>query len=555
MRRKLAFCIALGTVTGIFQMLGMLLELMEQNGGIDREKLIPIGLTGLLWIAATACVCLLCRNLLCRLVRSGKPAGKAWKNPFVYQAVIMLCWLPCYVAYFPAIYSYDGEPQLIQYTTHAFDNHHPILHTLLLGWCYDLGIFLQNSLKISLDGMAVYSFLQMLALSGAFAYGIVFFVRRGSNRIIPVLLTLWFGLFPVHPLMAVSTTKDTLYTAFLTVFFFLLTDILLAGNPHEGKKEAALFAAALLMMLFRKNGVYLAAGVAVFLLIATAFCAWKKRAGQKRYGRLLGLMVCCIVAFQICDSGLMAATHGKQGEAAEALSIPIQQLARTFKSNQDTLSEEELEALYAYIPKDGLDNYRPYISDGVKQYFQNDKFAEDPAGFVKIWFRLLLRYPGSYATAFLYHTMGSWYPSDVSHSLVYQNWWRDRTGYFITDAVPVFAGDFVKKENLLPTVRDLYERIATDCVHQKFLLTKLLFSPALYCLSTVFLILALFFKKNWRMLIPCAAIFVNLLTVIAGPCILVRYVYPFMVFVPFLALFPAWPGPFCRESAPEQKRA
>lgn len=546
MRKKLILCIAAGIVTGGFEMLGMLLELMEQGSMISRENLFHIGITGLLWSAATAFLCFFFWKAACWLVRSGKPAGKIWKNPFLYQGVILLCWLPCYLAYFPAIYSYDGEPQLIQYTTHAFDNHHPILHTLLLGWCYDLGQFLQNGPGILLDGMAVYSFLQMAVLSGAFAYGIAFFVRHGSNRIVPVLLTLWFGLFPVHPLMAVSTTKDTLYTAFLTIFFFLLTDIILEEELYKRGKGLALFAAALLMMLFRKNGVYLAAGVAVFLLIATAFCAWKRSGHQKWYGRLFLLVLSSIVFFKICDSGLMMATHAKQGEAAEALSIPIQQLARTFKSNQDSFSQEELDALYVYIPKDGLDNYRPYISDGVKQYFQNDRFAEDPAGFVRIWARLLIHYPGSYAAAFLYHTMGSWYPSDVSHSMVYQNWWRDRTGYFITDAIPVFAGDFVKKENLLPAVRKLYEKIATDCVHQRFLPTKLLFSPALYCLSTVFLILALLIKKRRRMMIPCAAILVNLMTVIAGPCILVRYVYPFMVFVPFLTVLLAWKNRFCR---------
>lgn len=541
MRKKLTLCIAAGFVVGCFEMLGMLLGLMEQGTGIGWEKLFPIGMAGLLWSAATAFLCFFFWKAACRLVRSGKPAGKAWQNPLVYQAVILLCWLPCYLAYFPAIYSYDGEPQLIQYTTHAFDNHHPILHTLLLGWCYDLGQFLQKGPGILLDGMAVYSLLQMVVLAGAFAYGITFFVRRGSSRIVPVLLTLWFGLFPVHPLMAVSTTKDTLYTAFLTVFFFLMTDLLLAEKRQKRTKEPALFVAALLMMLFRKNGVYLAAGVAVILLAAAVFGAWKRNGSQRLYGKLFVLVFCSILAFKICDSGLMMATNAKQGEAAEALSIPIQQLARTFKSNQDSFAQEELDALYAYIPKDGLDNYRPYISDGVKQYFQNDKFAEDPAGFVKIWARLFMRYPGSYATAFLYHTMGSWYLTDVSHTMVYQNWWRDRTGYFITDAIPVFAGDFVKKENLLPAVRALYEKIATDCVHQKFLPAKLLFSPALYCLLTVFLFFALLLKKRRRLLIPCAAIFMNLLTVIAGPCILVRYVYPFMVFVPFLVIFLAWP--------------
>ena len=168
--------------------------------------------------------------------------------------------------------------------------------------------------------------------------------------------------------------------------------------------------------------------------------------------------------------------------------------------------------------------------------FNNEEFARDPAGFVRIWLSLLVKYPGSYGTAFLYHTMGSWYLTDTSHCMVYKDWWRDRTGYFITDAVPVFAGDFVRKENLCPRVRDFYEAIATDCIHQRFLPLRILFSPAFFCFCTAFCCLGLCLRRHSLYWIPALAVLLYLATVVAGPCILVRYIYPFMVLLPFLAV-------------------
>lgn len=547
MKKKYVLCGFAGIVTALCQTLGMILVQMQNGNRITSRMLLQDGENGFLWGTAAFLGFLLFGRAAGKLFAPCREEKRILLNPLVYQAILFVAWLPCYLAYFPAIYSYDGEPQLIQYTTHAFDNHHPILHTLILGWCYDLGQLLQH-IGVSLDGMAVYAFLQMLLLSAAFAHGISFLAKRYAKRSVLIFVTAWFALFPVYPLMAVSTTKDTFFGAYFTFFFIDLADVMLEGKMAGKRQAVFLFLEALCMMLFRKNGIYMMAGLAFFLFAFWGSSCIKKREHNKLYSALLLVTVMSMLGFMCCDKALMKATNAVPGEAAEALSIPLQQLARTYKSNQDTLCEEDLEALFSYIPADGLNNYRPYISDGVKQYFDNDAFAKDPLGFFKIWGKLFVKYPGSCVTAFLYHTMGSWYPSDVSHSMVYQNWWRDRIGYFITDAIPVFAGDFVEKENLWPQVRSLYEKIATDCVHQRFILTALLFAPYPYCFGTVLAAVSLLAKKRHRLFLCAVPVLVNLLTVIAGPCILVRYIYPFMALLPFLIAFVYWPDSlFTRE--------
>ena len=49
--------------------------------------------------------------------------------------VILACWLPVWLAYYPGLWNYDPW-QAEQVITGVYSKHHPLLHTLLLGNCY-----------------------------------------------------------------------------------------------------------------------------------------------------------------------------------------------------------------------------------------------------------------------------------------------------------------------------------------------------------------------------------------------------------------------------------
>ena len=544
-----------GICTFAGESLGLLLMQLRSGAAGSGLKTLLINdiAAGLVCGAGAVIAILLIRLVLLRL-----PAGRAPACPCVRRAcflIILLSWVPCWLAYYPAIYSYDGEPQLIQYLSGAFDNHHPILHTLIMGWCYDLGRFLNTGLSIPVDGMAFYALAQMLLLAWSFACAVQTLKNVGASRRGVVLLTAWFALFPVHPLMAVSTTKDTFFTAFFILFFVRLCQLVLPAFHQQDDEHTPgamsctvllLAADALGMMLMRKNGLYVMAGEWVVIAFFTVLDAIRKKhlssasddqkpapqPGMPAAPAVLAAIAASVLLFLLCDQALMRITGAVQGESAEALSIPLQQIARTYKSNSDSLTPEDMEQITQYVSVTGLNNYRPFISDAVKQNFDNSAFARNPAGFLLIWAKLLARYPGSCGMAFLYHTMGAWYPGDVSHTLVYLDWWRDRTGYLITDATPVFALGYVKKENLLPGVRFLYEQIATACVHQRFWFTKVLFSPWLFLFGTVLAVFsAVTGRCRWKLVI-LAPLLVNYLMVLAGPCVIIRYVYPFMCILP-----------------------
>lgn len=548
-KKVVVFCLVIGIITGFFEFAGLVLD--ELPNGITRQVILK---DVLYFFLCSVFFFLLYyfRDIIMKALCFGRqkisdsPLSRLSSTDILTNRIAVFCfifilWIPCFLAYFPAIYSYDAEPQLIQYTMHQFDNHHPIFHTLILGWCYDLG----RMLKV--DGMAFYSIIQMILLDVSFTEVVITMRRKGVRKLFCAVILIYFAVFPVHPLMAISTTKDTPFTAFIILTVVLLWRIM---TSHEGqtnmllpaehahmtlRTELTLMSLSMMgMMLFRRNGVHIAGGVVIASILSHALNS--KKEFRDKYLHIALYSLAGIAAFMLVNTTLINITHAAAGEEAEALSIPIQQLARTYKSNSSTMTEEEKQELYKYLPEIALQNYRPSISDGAKQNFNNEAYREDPKGFFKIWGHLLKKYPGSYALATLYNTEGDWFPTDVSFSRVYKDIWRDRTGYLITDATPVFCGmDYVHKENLLPKLRDRYEAFATGCDYSSSFLLTLMFSPAMYCLFVVYIFVwCLFLSDEKNLTIVIVPLLLNFLTILAGPCMLVRYVYPLMCSSPIL---------------------
>ena len=67
------------------------------------------------------------------------------------------------------------------------------------------------------------------------------------------------------------------------------------------------------------------------------------------------------------------------------LSVPMQQMARTYVYHREELAEEEKEELAAYIPRENLEAYKYYVSDPVKAGFQAEAFESGKEEFIRLW--------------------------------------------------------------------------------------------------------------------------------------------------------------------------
>ena len=62
-----------------------------------------------------------------------------YRYPWLWEILFFLCWLPCYLSYYPGIVSYDMESQLPQILgTANYNKYHPPLHTFGYQLCHML---------------------------------------------------------------------------------------------------------------------------------------------------------------------------------------------------------------------------------------------------------------------------------------------------------------------------------------------------------------------------------------------------------------------------------
>lgn len=456
-------------------------------------------------------------------------AGKLWQMRFFYALAILLCWLPVFLAYYPSVFAYDAEGQLYQVIAKDYNTHHPLLHTLFLGAFFKLG----EALGSYQAGMAVHSAVQMLLMAAAFARALSWLYERRSPRWIRRILLLFYGLFPAHSILALSTTKDVLFAALVLLFTIKccrLADCGTEASGISGRDWASFAGIAVLMLLFRNNAVYaFAVSVPVVWIGLGA-----RNAGSGRAARKLCLTIALLVfaLFGMCAFLLKTATHAQSGSPREMLSVPLQQMARVRVMAEERLDPAMRQELDRYIPSEWVfAAYNPHLADPVKN---RAVIHDDPAGLIQTWIRLGLRFPTIYVDAFLDNSLGMWYLFDTSHAEIYGIGTESGFGWLSTDNRTMPAGCEIVERSFLPGLRAFMERIVSDNAYQKLPLVRLLFAPALYWWLLWFYLVAALYHKKKREVLPAVFLTAYYLTLLLSPTVIVRYLYPLIVTVPVI---------------------
>ncbi len=443
--------------------------------------------------------------------------------------VILCCWIPVFLAFYPGAFVYDAEAEYVQVATRVFTTHHPLMHVLLLGGSVCFGNKFLGSYNA---GIALYTLFQMVVLSGVFAYTLGYLKQFLSKKMY-VAVTLFYGLFPIFPMYAVCSAKDTL---FCSAFLVMLVQMckLYEQYMHNGKSIIAdkvsgkliwktwdivfFIVASVCMMLFRHNGVI----AYVALLLGVAVLAIVKRKKTKLLLCMATCMVSSFVLYKGVDKTISFVLHASEGGSQELLTVPIQQLARTYKFSPEAFSEEEKEILFAYIPEDILELYDADLADAVKFSFNNARYSENITEFWNLWGTIALREPDIYLNAWLMTSYGYWYPDTVIN--VYGG--QQRITYRYADS------SYFGFETELPGVRDSkfpwleeqYRKMSLELYQQNVPGISMLFSPGF--LFWVFLgcFLIVIYKKQYERILLMTALLLLWGTVIPGPTFLVRYV-------------------------------
>lgn len=442
--------------------------------------------------------------------------------------VMVVCWLPVCAAFFPGLLTYDPLYEvkwaLSDGVVTAF---HTLAHSFWLTGMFSVGKMLFGSYEA---GMVLYTVSQVLLLSGAFSYCVYALRRLGVPFWVRTCALVWFALFPVHAVLAVTATKDVAFAAFFLLAVLFSLEAL--QNPtrffSKWRYPLRLAAVLLLMFAFRKNGIYAFAVAAPFLV---AGCTGARGRAALLCGACLlaGVLYFGPIHQAVCtpDTPTVPAS-GK----VEALSVPMQQLARTLVDDGDDVDQDMRQAIANYLPS--WQAYNERIVDPLKFGGNtNERIEEDPFGFLGLWATVGAQHVDTYVDAWAAMSYGYWYVDFHFSSYLEGYPYLDCSSVAPDGISDADADAFIFIEQ--HSVQSLAQVVGAIMRHQPWEAVPVvswLFSPGLMFWVLAFSAVACLYARRLRLAASLVFPLVYWVSCLLGPTLLIRYAYPFFVIMP-----------------------
>lgn len=451
------------------------------------------------------------------------PKTNTWsvfKKPGLVAIGFLVAWLPCYLAYYPGIFSYDMELQTGQALGYlTVSRFAPPLHTFFWRLCLAVGEL------TGIQALVCYSVMQMIMLAVAFSYAIHFMVKRDINNWIVLGTFLFFALNPVIAIFSFIPTKDAMLAIFLLLYVLELSNFLVdkSGFSKSIWRNVKLVLLAILCCLLRNNMVYGIVFAAVFMILFQ----------RKLWKNVLLWCVCTVVGYGLINGPVYSAIGISEGSSGEMLSVPMQQLSYVVYCHEDKLTKEDKAAIGEYLPVEELAvRYNPRLADTVKGDFDIERFDENPSAFWEVWVTFLLRYPMEYIEAFLNLNLPYWYPDAMSTDAYSPKAYIET---YIMDTSEF--GYEVVRESKLPWLLEKYEKVARFEAFQTKPVIANVFSISTPIWILLLSGLVMLIKNRKDMLLPLLPAIGLWCTFLLGPVSNLRYMYPIMVLYPIYIAF------------------
>ena len=215
-KRLLGYASALGAVFSAVTVSGMELKKYGAFRPFAWGNLLAgLGLFALLAVvygAALAGLFWLLDRQAAREMKKENLFGRITGNGLVVFLLLMICWIPVWLAFFPGHFSADSLTQFESYYNGDPYAHHPLIHTALLGFCMMLGIDAHPE-GYATYGLALYCIVQMVLLAACVAYACSWMKRRHVPVWARVAVTLLFAIGPFYAPWPFCAQKDVLFAA------------------------------------------------------------------------------------------------------------------------------------------------------------------------------------------------------------------------------------------------------------------------------------------------------------------------------------------------------
>ena len=450
-----------------------------------------------------------------------KPNKKCFFRNWI---IILICYVPAFLAYFPGLFTYDVIYQANFFINHDYIEINPIFHSFLVLLVLVFGFFLKSA-TIPIFFLTL---VQMLVMTAIFAYCIFVMSKLKINKLITLLSLLFFALHPINQMFSLISTKDTLFSGLILLYILFLVE-LFSDKKFFFKKNINILKIILVvcfMFMFRHNGF-------IAYILTLPFILFPLKKYKKAF-------VCFLVPVLFYFSfGLIKKSFNiKPPPIASSVAIPLQQMARVRKYQDKNLSELDKKAFRLIVSKDKELKYFPYNVDTVKidnemlhSDFIEHSIRNNPKLFISLYLKWMILYPKDYINAFFLQTYAYYYPigkyrTIAEHFFILTyNRWENIFG------VPIYSYCFN------PILRKFYDSIFLFNSFEKNLISFILFAMGVNFWIIVSGFFIMFYKKQYDFILPLIIIPFLFLTVLFGPIALLRYIYQNYIIVPILLGF------------------
>lgn len=316
----------------------------------------------------------------------------------------LIFFLPYFLYQFPGIMTPDSIVQYEQVLhIHPYSNHHPWIHTLILGLFYDLGYAFTRNPNIS---VSFYTVAQMIFMAWSASFVVRTLQIKGFRPLLCFMATLFYAIIPYNDVFSVTIWKDIPFAGVVAVFVCIL--IRMDAEYAKGDKAniglmIGMVVSGAGICLLRSNGWYAFIVLTPFLIIH-----YWKRSKMAVIAVALSIILAAVVRYPV-----MNAFRVEQPDFVESLSIPVQQVASVIVNggdvDQDSLYEIQKVVDLTYIDK----LYEPTFADNIKELVRagdQPYLVDNKLAFLKIYLKLGVRNPAEYLKAFVMQTYGYFYP-------------------------------------------------------------------------------------------------------------------------------------------------
>lgn len=331
------------------------------------------------------------------------------KSIALFTAVMLVCWIPCMLAFFPANMNWDTFYQISQcypgeypiyfipwadagaYTDARFSDHHPIFTTLVYGLFARVSDVLFGSWNA---GLFVLAFLQCVVTAASLVFACAYFRRRGGARWLILLAYVLFCTSSLVSNAAMTILKDSFFAWIYVLFFIAMFEVVRSRGEVLSRRRNLLLFIALLMLLSltKKTGIYLS-------VVSVVVCALYYRRYWKQW--LAAFLAPAVLMFVLMPYVVFPALDVIPGGKQELLGPLFQQTARYALEHPDEVTDEQREAIDAVLPYDDLASLYDYsFSDPVKFQWRYDTASTaDLVTYFGVWAQQGLQDPRTYIEA------------------------------------------------------------------------------------------------------------------------------------------------------------